>query len=41
MTSALQGGEMQYPFAMVQDDKEGGHKKEQIRIVITEKLFLI
>lgn len=30
---------MQYPFAMVQDNREGGHRKEEIKIVTTEKLL--
>lgn len=29
---------MQYPFAVLQDNREGGHRKEEIKIVTTEKL---
>lgn len=28
---------MQYPFAMVQDNREEGHRREKIKIVTTEK----
>lgn len=37
ITSAIQQ-EMQYPFAMVQDNREEGHRREKIKIVTTEKL---
>lgn len=32
---------MQYLFAMVPDNTEGGHRKEEMKIVKTEKLFLV